>query len=409
MKIGNVKLQDLKEKYGTPLYIYDEDHLLKNISLFKSDFKSNLFDTEVIYASKAFCVKEMIRLIKKTNLSLDCVSKGEIYTALSVGFDPKKIYFHGNNKTYDDLIYALENNIGYIVLDNLSELELLEELCISNNYKTNVLIRLNVGVSAHTHKFIVTAHIDSKFGVLFDSCDYKKMEEILKKSKNITFKGFHSHIGSQIFDLKSFTVALEKLISYCKKYDNPLILNIGGGYGVKYTSDDSPIPFNEVSKYLVCECEKLLVNNNLKLEKLCIEPGRSIVAEAGYTLYTIGHIKKTPNKQYYLIDGGMTENNRPALYQAKYDCDVVGKDNKTELVTIAGKCCESGDLIIEDIMLPKANPNDLLLVYSTGAYGYSMSSNYNKALTPAVVFVSNGDTKLVCKRQTYEELIEREE
>ena len=410
MKISNVDVKDLKAKYNTPLYIYDEAHLINNIDLYMNNFKSSQFETEVLYASKAFCVKEMLRLLKNKGMSLDVVSFGELATAKSVDFPMNKIYFHGNNKTITELEYALENNVGTIVVDNLMELELLNELSKKHNKIANILIRLNVGVEAHTHKFIVTAHVDSKFGVLYNSDDYKKMLELINNSSNINFKGFHSHIGSQIFDLNAFTAALEKLLVICKEFRKPLTLNIGGGFGVKYTEEDKPISFDVVSKTLISTCEDTLSKMNVKLEKLCIEPGRSIVAEAGYTLYTIGFTKKTPNKQYYFIDGGMTDNIRPALYQAKYACDIVGKENelKNQIVTIAGKCCESGDLIIEDVALPEASSGDLLITYTTGAYGYSMSSNYNKALTPAVVFVNNGESRIVCKRQTIEELIERE-
>lgn len=411
MKIANVDLKDLKEQYGTPLYIYDVNHLKKNMEGYLKYFKSSMFETEVLFASKAFCVKEMLRLVKQEGMSLDVVSKGELYTALQVGFDPKKIYFHGNNKTTDEIEFALKNNVGTIVVDNLMELYALEEIAKDLNKEVNILIRMNVGVEAHTHKFIVTSHVDSKFGVLYGSDDYKEMMSLLKDNKYVHFKGFHSHIGSQIFDLDAFKAALEKLLFVAKDFSYPLVLNLGGGFGVHYTDLDKPIPFDIVSKTLINTAEEVLKEKNMKIEKLCIEPGRSIVAEAGYTLYTIGFMKKTPNKQYYFIDGGMTDNIRPALYQAKYDATIVGKENeeKTETVTIAGKCCESGDLIIEDIKLPKANKGDLLLTYTTGAYGYSMSSNYNKALTPAVVFVEDGKSKLAVRRQTYEELIEREE
>ena len=410
MKISGVDLKDLKKEYNTPLYIYDAKLLKDNMKSYIKNFVSNQFETEVIYASKAFNVKEMVRLVKDSGLSLDCVSVGELYTALKVGFDPAKVYFHGNNKTLDDIKFIIDNNVGTIVVDNLMELECLEEYTKNIKKKINIIIRLNVGVSAHTHKFIVTAHIDSKFGVLYQSEDYNKMKDIVNNTKTINFLGFHSHIGSQIFDLNAFEAALEKLIGYAKDFSFPLVLNIGGGFGDRYTSEDAPIPFDEVSKVLVDTCEKALAKNNVKIKKLCIEPGRSIVGEAGYTLYTIGFIKNTPNKEYYFIDGGMTDNIRPALYQAKYDATVVDKENekRDHTVTVAGKCCESGDLIIEDIKLQAAKSGDLLLTYTTGAYGYSMSSNYNKALTPAVVFVEDGKSKLVVKRQTYDELIERE-
>ena len=410
MKIAGVDVKDLKNEYGTPLYIYDVEHLKRNMKGYLNYFKSSEFETEVLYASKAFNVKEMVRLVKSEGMSLDCVSEGEIYTALAVGFDPAKIYFHGNNKSYAELEYAISNNIGTIVADNVMELEVIEEIAAKLNKHVNVMFRMNVGVDAHTHKFIVTAHVDSKFGVLYGSDDYKKILEIFKKSKNMTFLGFHSHIGSQIFDLNAFQAAAEKVIGYCKDFDYPLVINLGGGYAVHYTDADAPIPFDKVSKTLIDTVEKELKKQNVKIKKLAIEPGRSIVAEAGYTLYTVGFTKKTPNKEYYFIDGGMTDNIRPALYQAKYEADIVGKENdkKDHIVTVAGKCCESGDLIIEGCALPKAVPGDLLITYTTGAYGYSMGSNYNKALTPAVVFVENGKSKLAVRRMTFEELIERE-
>lgn len=400
----------LKEKYGTPLYVYNVDYMVNVMKQYKENFKSDLFETEVIYASKAFCVKEMLRLVKREGLSLDTVSLGELATAKVVDFDFSKVYFHGNNKSKAELICAINTNVGNIVVDNLMELELLEELLKDYDKKVNILIRLNLGVEAHTHKFIVTAHVDSKFGVLYNSCDYLKMLEICKSSNKINLIGFHSHIGSQIFDLEAFNQAIKKMVIICKDFDYPLTLNLGGGFGVHYTDEDKPVPFNEVSKFLINSLETELKNNNVSIKRVCIEPGRSIVAEAGSTLYTIGFTKRTPNKLYYFIDGGMTDNIRPALYQAMYSADIVGKEKelKKNVVSIAGKCCESGDVIIENILLPEAKTGDLLVTYSTGAYGYSMSSNYNKALTPAVVFVEDGNDRLVVERQTLEQLIMRE-
>lgn len=410
MRIGNVDVRNLKEKYNTPLYIYDAAHIRQNMKGYLDYFKSEIFQTEVLYASKAFCVKEMLRMVKQSGMSLDVVSLGELSTALAVEFPADKIYFHGNNKSEEELFFAVTHGVGTIVVDNLMELERLEIVCRKLKRNCKILIRLNVGVEAHTHQYIVTAHADSKFGVSYTSEDFKKMTDLIENSQYIRLKGFHSHIGSQIFDLTAFTAALEKLIVICKDFSYPMVLNIGGGFGVHYTNEDKPIPFDVVSKTLISACEEALSKYDVKIEKLCIEPGRSIVAEAGYTLYTVGYIKKTPNKLYYFIDGGMTDNIRPALYQARYSADIVGKENilKSKIVTVAGKCCESGDLIIEGIPLPPAEQGDLLITYTTGAYGYSMSSNYNKALTPAVVFVEDGKERLVCRRQTIEELLERE-
>lgn len=400
----------LKEKYNTPLYVYDTTVINNKIDMLKNNFKSDLYSTEIIYASKAFSIKEMLRLIGNKGLSLDVVSLGELYTAKSVDFDMKKVYFHGNNKSYEELQYAVNNSVGTIIVDNLMELILLDEICKNLNKTQNIMIRLNLGIEAHTHKYIVTSHIDSKFGILYQSSDYNEMLKIINSSNNLKLVGLHSHIGSQIFGLDAYKAEIKKLALITKDFNYPLALNLGGGFGAYYTSEDKPISLDVVAKSLVDLTNEVLKEENISITKLLIEPGRSIVCEAGSTLYTIGFIKKTPNKEYYFIDGGMTDNIRPALYQAKYDAFIVGKENepKTEIVTIAGKCCESGDIIIEDYQLPKANTNDLLVVTSTGAYGYSMSSNYNKALTPAVVFVDNDKDYLVSERQTYSDLIKRE-
>lgn len=410
LKIGNVEASALAKKYGTPLYVYDTDKIGGIITDYVENFKSDKFKTEIIFASKAFSIKEMIRLVDSYNISLECVSLGEFRTAEAVGFDYKKIYFHGNNKSHEELIHAVENEIGEIVVDNLMELEVLEEICKDLGKKAHILIRINSGVDAHTHKYIVTSHIDSKFGVIFDSADYKNMIKLISKSKNIILDGIHSHIGSQIFDMNAFYAAIDKLMGFLKSFDRPMTLDLGGGFSVVYTKDDVNLDKKVISKDLVAYIEKKLVDFDMKLDKVCIEPGRSIVAEAGYTLHTIGYIKKTPNKEYYFVDGGMTDNIRPALYQAKYNADIIGKFDmpKDHIVTVAGKCCESGDIVIEGIALPKADKGDILVTYTTGAYGYSMSNNYNKALTPAVVFVGKGISKLVVRRQTYEELLERE-
>lgn len=400
----------LKEKYGTPLYIYQVDLMKEIIEQYQTNFKSNLFSTEIIYASKALNIKAMLRLLKNYNLSLDVVSLGELYTAKMVDFPMQKIYFHGNNKSWEELSYAVRENVGTIVVDNFCELCLLDRIALELNKEVNIYIRLNVGVEAHTHKYIITAHVDSKFGVLYQSKEYAKMMELLKTSKHLHLKGFHSHIGSQIFDLTPYEATISKLVQIAKEFDFPLGINLGGGFGVKYQASDNPIPYDKVSTFLIQTMEQELQKQQMEILKFSIEPGRSIVAEAGQTLYTIGGIKQTLNKLYYFIDGGMTDNIRPALYQACYEADIVGKEKqiKNKMVTIAGKCCESGDVIIENILLPEASSGDLLLTYSTGAYGYSMSSNYNKALTPAVVFIENGEDQLVVKRQTLEELIERE-
>lgn len=402
--------ENFKKKYGTPLYIYDVNKMKDIIASYKSEFKSKHFATEIIYASKALNIKEMLRLVLKEGLALDVVSLGELYTAYAIQFPMERIYFHGNNKTEEELRFALEHKVGSIVVDNLCELVKLKALAEEYQSPVSIYIRLNVGVEAHTHKYIVTSHIDSKFGVLFQSVEYEKMLEDIESSSYIRLKGLHCHIGSQIFELQPYDAVIEKIGGILESFSYPLSVNLGGGFGAYYTEADHVIPYEKVAKHLILKMEEELEKRNLQILKLSIEPGRSIVGEAGRTLYTIGGIKQTPNRLYYFVDGGMTDNIRPALYQATYAADIVGKEKemKNKLVTIAGKCCESGDILVENVLLPMALEGDLLLTYSTGAYGYSMSSNYNKATTPAVVFVEDGKDKLVVRRQSLEELIERE-
>lgn len=402
--------ENFKKKYGTPLYIYDVNKMKDIIASYKSEFKSKHFATEIIYASKALNIKEMLRLVLKEGLALDVVSLGELYTAYSIQFPMERVYFHGNNKTEEELRFALEHKVGSIVVDNLCELVKLKALAEEYQNPVSIYIRLNVGVEAHTHKYIVTSHIDSKFGVLFQSVEYEKMLEDIESSSYIRLKGLHCHIGSQIFELQPYDAVIEKIGGILESFSYPLSVNLGGGFGAYYTEADHVIPYEKVAKHLILKMEEELEKRNLQILKLSIEPGRSIVGEAGRTLYTIGGIKQTPNRLYYFVDGGMTDNIRPALYQATYAADIVGKEKemKNKLVTIAGKCCESGDILVENVLLPMALEGDLLLTYSTGAYGYSMSSNYNKATTPAVVFVEDGKDKLVVRRQSLEELIERE-
>ncbi len=406
LKIGNITCSDLAKKYGTPLYVYDEVKLNKTMSDYYNNFKSDKFNTLVLFASKAFASIEMYKLVESNHLGCDVVSGGELYAALKSRVNKKHIYFHGNNKQDYEVSYALENDVLNMVVDNYDELLLLDDIAHKLNKKVNVLFRLNVGVEAHTHKFIVTSNIDSKFGMLLDSEDINKCISFTRNSSNLVFKGFHSHIGSQIFEVNAFYAAIDKLVKYLKNFKETLILNLGGGFGVRYTDLDKPIAVSDITKLIINRVEEQLEFNNVSIDTLIIEPGRSIVAESGYTLYTIGNMKETPNKKYYFIDGGMSDNIRPALYQALYDADIANKMEleKTEEVCVAGKCCESGDIIIENIKLQKASRGDIMCVYSTGAYGYSMSSHYNKALTPAVVFVNENKARIVIKRETYEDL-----
>lgn len=410
LMIGEIPVSQLVAKYQTPLYVYDEKKLEDTIKAFKQGFQSDHFKTKILYASKAFQTVEMLKLIEKYYLGLDVVSGGEIYTALRAEFPVEEIYFHGNNKTPDELRFAIENGLNHFIADNEMEVELLDALSQEYNKKIHVMIRLNVGIEAHTHEYIVTAHIDSKFGMLYESEACQKALNIIQDSEQLLLEGFHAHIGSQIFEMSAWLAEIDKLVSYLQDFDDVLSLNLGGGFGIRYTENDAPLPIEKSVQELVSYTEEALKKQGQTIQQLMIEPGRSIVGEAGTTLYTVGFIKETPHKKYYFVDGGMTDNIRPALYQAEYTCDLATKlqSEKSEKVTVAGKMCESGDVVIQETYLPVAEPGDILAVYATGAYGYSMSSNYNRALTPAVVFVKDGVSKIVVRRQSYADLLRSE-
>lgn len=416
LEISGVSVEQLANACGTPLYVYDENKITQKMSQFHELFQSENFDTEVLYASKAFSCKAIVQMAAIHGLCLDVVSGGELYTAMQSGFPMEKIYFHGNNKTWNELIMALEAGVGCIVVDNAMECELLVKAAQRVGTTVRTLIRVNPGVEAHTHKYIVTAHLDSKFGISISRMeDIRDMIQTLTSIPNIAFEGFHSHIGSQIFDKNAYVAEIQTLMKFVddmqKAYGiTTKALNLGGGFAAYYTSEDHPIPLQEVCQTILVTCKWERDRYQLPLEKLMIEPGRSIVAEAGSTLYRIGYQKQTENKKYIFVDGGMSDNIRPALYQAAYACDIANRmdEEKSETVTVAGKCCESGDILVENVRLPRAQTNDLLILYTTGAYGYSMASNYNRLGRPAVVFVKDGKVRFVVKRETYEDMCKLE-
>ena len=416
LEISGVSVEQLANACGTPLYVYDENKITQKMSQFHELFQSENFETEVLYASKAFSCKAIVQMAEIHGLCLDVVSGGELYTAMQSGFPMEKIYFHGNNKTWNELIMALEAGVGCIVVDNAMECELLVKAAQRVGTTVRTLIRVNPGVEAHTHKYIVTAHLDSKFGISISRMeDIRDMIQTLTSIPNISFEGFHSHIGSQIFDKDAYVAEIQTLMKFVddmqKAYGiTTKALNLGGGFAAYYTCEDHPILLQEVCQTILDTCKWERDRYQLPLEKLMIEPGRSIVAEAGSTLYRIGYQKQTENKKYIFVDGGMSDNIRPALYQAAYACDIANRmdEEKSETVTVAGKCCESGDILVENVRLPRAQTNDLLILYTTGAYGYSMASNYNRLGRPAVVFVKDGKVRFVVKRETYEDMCKLE-
>ena len=416
LEIGHCDSVELAKEYGTPLYIIDEELVRKNCRMFKENFKSDYVETEVIYASKAFLNLAICKLMEEEGLSLDVVSGGELYTALKSSFPTEKIYMHGNNKTEDELRLAISSNIGRIIVDNRYELEIIECLCEELDKSVDVLLRVNPGVEAHTHEYIQTSKNDSKFGESIFSGDIYVIINKFMTSKRVRLQGFHCHIGSQIFQETSFYMSVSVMIDFINriKVKCDFItreLNMGGGFGVYYCEGDSPIDLKKflqnMSNVVKEECE----SNNLIIPKIMIEPGRSIIANAGTTLYKVGGTKKTyGGKNYIFVDGGMTDNIRTALYDAKYEAVVANKINKEESIeyTIAGKCCESGDIIVKDIILPEVKRDDILAVLSTGAYNYTMASNYNRIPRPAVVFVKDGIAKVAVKRESYEDILKND-
>jgi len=409
LEIGGVLADKLADACGTPLFVYDQAEMEQQMEAYQSYFRSELFETEVIYASKAFTCVALLQLLKEYGLGLDVVSGGELNFAEKAEFPMENVYFHGNNKTQAELEMALSLGCKNIVVDNIMECRVLKELADKLKKEAKVMFRVNPGITAHTHKYIITGDLDSKFGVtLKEESLILEMIHLVNSSSYLNFDGFHVHIGSQIFDLRAYEALIERMIIFIKNLKNKhnietKSLDLGGGFGVRYTDEDEPNSIHEVCSRLIQKCESEVKSNGIKLEKVMIEPGRSIVAEAGNTLYRVGFLKDTPNKSYLFIDGGMTDNIRVALYEAKYDCDLANKMNleKTKKYTVAGKCCESGDILIHDTMLPEADTGDLLIVYATGAYGYSMANNYNRISKPAVVFVKDGKARIVIKRESY--------
>ncbi len=413
LSIGGCDTVELAEQYGTPAYIFDENEIRENLRAFKSSMDKN-YDGNglVVYASKAFCCKEMCRICKQEGTGIDVVSGGELYTALSVDFPAENIVFHGNNKTYAELEAAVESGVGRIVVDNIYELKTLNEIASKNEKVAGIMFRIKPGIDAHTHDFIRTGQIDSKFGFALETGEAMQAVKMAAEMKNVRLRGLHCHIGSQIFDIDPFELAATVMLDLFKAVKDETgieleELNLGGGFGIKYLESDCPKPYgdymNNVAKTVNEHSEKL----GLKTPFIIIEPGRAIVGAAGLTLYTVGAVKEIPDiRTYVSVDGGMGDNPRYALYQASYEivCANKSSQERTETVTVAGKCCESGDLIQENTKLQAVEAGDILAVLSTGAYNYSMASNYNRIPKLPVIMVKNGESRTVVKRETYEHI-----
>ena len=417
LMIGGCDATELARQFGTPLYVFDEAYIRSMMRTYKNTI-DNFYggNGKVLYASKAFSCEAVYRIAQQEKIGCDAVSGGELYTALKAGFNPENIYVHGNNKLFCELEEAVEAGVGGIVLDSISEAQALDGICRDRKKVLNVLIRINPGIEAHTHAFVQTARTDSKFG--FSISDGSALEIIkgVLALKNISLKGFHCHIGSQIFEKQSFVLAAEKMMNFIKHVKDETgfvadTLNMGGGFGIYYTDDDPKLREEDYAAYLMALIGSIKSKSeelNLPEPYLLIEPGRSIVGESGITLYTVGTIKDIPGiKKYVAVDGGMFEAPRYALYQSKY-CAARADDVNapcTQIVSIAGKCCESGDLVAADVKLPEVRKGDILAVFSTGAYHYSMASNYNRNFVPAAVLVSDGKADIIVKRQNYEDIV----
>ncbi len=417
LEIGGADCVDLAEKFGTPLYVMDEAYI-RNMCRVYRDAIEKYYDGNglVLYASKAFSCLAVYKIVKQENIGIDVVSGGELFTALKAGFPADKIYMHGNNKLVSELEYALQNDVGTIVVDSYSELDTLDTLSEKYGKRQSILIRVNPGVEAHTHHFIQTAKTDSKFGFSLSDGTAEKITEYAIRKKHLKLKGYHCHIGSQIFEKQSFILAADKMMAFIREMKDKFAfeadtLNLGGGYGIWYTDEDAKISCDSYAEYLqalIAEIAAKAKAYDVKKPFLLIEPGRSIVGEAGITLYTVGAIKDIPGvKKYVAVDGGMFDNPRYALYQAKYTAVAANRANEkpTETVTIAGKCCESGDIVCANVNLPAVKRGDVLAILSTGAYNYSMASNYNRNLIPPVVLVKDGTAEYIVKPQTFEDLI----
>lgn len=417
LTIGQHDTVELAKEFGTPLYVLDEDLMRKNCRDYKEAI-DKYYDGNglALFASKALCTMYTGRLACQEGLGADVVSGGELYTLHKAGFPMEKVFFHGNNKTHDEIELALDLGVGHIVVDNKYELDLLNEIAKEKGVIQHILFRIKPGIDAHTHDFVKTGQIDSKFGVALENGEAFEIHKYAITLSNIQVDGVHCHIGSQIFEDEPFCEAAKVMMNFIGALQDKLslrvkILNLGGGFGIKYASDDDPLTPAEYIRKTAETVKIIAKERNIALPFLVFEPGRSIVASAGITLYTVGGVKDIPNVRTYVsVDGGMGDNPRYILYGAKYTAVVANNAGAQPVapVTIAGKCCESGDLIQENVMMPEIKVGDTLAVLATGAYNYSMASNYNRIPRPPMVAVKGDTKKVIVKRETYDDIIKND-
>ena len=412
LTIGGMDSLELAKEYGTPLVVYDVSQIRHQIRAFKKVFEEEQVNYAVSYASKAFASIAMYQVANEEGAYTDVVSAGELYTAMKANFPMERVSFHGNNKSKEELEMAVKNHVGKIMIDNFYEIDLLSQVLEEQDSEINVMLRITPGISAHTHEYDQTGQVDSKFGFDLDSGQADKALQEVLKNQRMHMVGIHAHIGSQIFELNGFEMAAAKLVdvaaSWRKNYDyTAQIINVGGGFGIKYVQEDHPLKPEEFVKVIVKTIKDEATKHNFPIPEIDIEPGRSIVGPAGYNLYKVGSMKEIPGLvPYVAVDGGMGDNIRPALYQAKYETVLANDPQRkaSQEFHVAGKYCESGD-ILADAKLPLLKAGDILAMLDTGAYGYSMASNYNRNPRPAVVFAENGKAQVVVKRESLEDLI----
>lgn len=412
LTIGGVDSLKLAKEYGTPLVVYDVSQIRNQIRAFKKVFEEEQVKYAVSYASKAFASIAMYQVANDEGAYTDVVSAGELYTAMKANFPMERVSFHGNNKSKEELEMAVKNHVGKIMIDNFYEINLLSQVLEEQDSEINVMLRITPGISAHTHEYDQTGQVDSKFGFDLESGQAAKALQEVLKNQRMHMLGIHAHIGSQIFELNGFEMAAAKLVdvavSWRKNYDyTAQIINVGGGFGIKYVQEDHPLKPEEFVKAIVKTIKDEATKHNFPLPEIDIEPGRSIVGPAGYNLYKVGSMKEIPGLvPYVAVDGGMGDNIRPALYQAKYETVLANDPQRktSQEFHVTGKYCESGD-ILADAKLPSLKAGDILAMLDTGAYGYSMASNYNRNPRPAVVFAENGKAQLVIRRESLEDLV----
>ncbi len=407
----------LAKTYGTPLFLLDESKIREKCRIYKRAMEAHFgADSMPLYAGKALCVKDIYRIIREEGLGIDLVSGGEIHTAKAGGFPLEKAYFHGNNKTDEDIAFAMSAGVGYFVCDNEEELNAIEREAIARGINQKILIRVTPGIDPHTHQAINTGKVDSKFGVAIETGQAMALVREALAKTHISLMGFHCHIGSQIFETEPFTDAADIMLRFLaevkKETGYPACeLNLGGGMAVRYLESHPTIDYARNIAVIASKMKAICAELGITLPAIRMEPGRSIVADAGMTLYRVGTLKTIPGFRHYVsVDGGMADNPRYALYQSPYTALLANRmhDEKDILCTVAGRCCESGDLIGEGIPLPKPNRGDILAVLTTGAYNYAMASNYNRLPRPAMVMLSEEGERVIVRRESYEDLLRNE-